>query len=129
MKQSSLQTPRARVKYMGSARSGTEVSWGMRVSSLALLPLTFTFVVIVAMLAKADLADARALLGSPIPALLLLLFIIAGVWHMALGLRSVIEDYVSGEHARGLALAANSCIASGIGLACVYAMLRLSFVQ
>jgi succinate dehydrogenase / fumarate reductase membrane anchor subunit len=60
---------------------------------------------------------------------LLILFILASVWHMALGLRSVIEDYITSEHARGLALVTNSCFAGAVGLACVYAVLRLSFVQ
>ncbi len=129
MSQPLLQTPRARVKYLGSAKSGTQALWLMRLTSFALLPLTVAFVVIVAALAKADLASARALLGSPCPAILLLLFILAGVWHMAIGLRVVIEDYVHHEHGKALALMANVCFAGAVGLACVYAVLRLSFVQ
>ncbi|MBB4198456.1 succinate dehydrogenase, hydrophobic membrane anchor protein [Rhodoblastus sphagnicola] len=124
-----VQTPRARVKYLGVARSGTETLWAIRLTSFALLPLTIAFVVIVAMLGKADLASARALLGAPLVAILMILFVLASVWHMAEGMRSVIADYIRHQHMRELALMANFCFAAGVGLVCVFAVLRLSFVQ
>jgi succinate dehydrogenase / fumarate reductase membrane anchor subunit len=124
-----LQTPRARVKHLGTARSGTDIVWTIRLTSFALLPLTIAFVVIIASLAKADLASARALLGSPAPAILMILFVVASAWHMAVGLRSVIEDYIRHQHLRELALMANLCFAGAVGLTCVYAVLRLSFIQ
>ena len=69
----------------------------------------------------------RAELGEPLPAILLLLFVLAGVYHMQIGMRSVIVDYVQG-HAREWALIANAFVASALGLACVYAVLRIGFV-
>jgi succinate dehydrogenase / fumarate reductase membrane anchor subunit len=128
-KPSSLQTPRARVKHLGSTRSGTQTLWTIRLTSFALLPLTIGFVVIVALLSRADLASARALLGAPLPAIILILFVLASVWHMAEGMRSVIQDYIRSQHLRELVLMANLCFASGVGLVCAYALLRLSFVQ
>jgi succinate dehydrogenase hydrophobic anchor subunit len=41
-------------------------------------------------------------------------------------MRSIILDYVQG-HARAWALLANTCCAALLGLACVYATLRISF--
>jgi len=115
-KPSSLQTPRARVKHLGSTRSGTQTLWTIRLTSFALL-------------SRADLASARALLGAPLPAIILILFVLASVWHMAEGMRSVIQDYIRSQHLRELVLMANLCFASGVGLVCAYALLRLSFVQ
>jgi succinate dehydrogenase / fumarate reductase, membrane anchor subunit len=68
----------------------------------------------------------RAELARPIPAILLLAFILAGVIHMELGMRSVIVDYIDGQ-SRAWALAANTCFAALLALACVYATLRIAF--
>lgn len=124
-----LQTPRARVKHLGTARAGTRDLWEIRFTSFALLPLTVGFVVIVAMLSKSDLASARALLGAPIPAMTMIVFVLASIWHMAVGMRSVIVDYIRHQHLRELALMANLCFSTGIGFVCTYAVLRLSFIQ
>ena len=125
--QAKLQTPRARVSYYGSAKSGTLHAWRMRLTAFALLPLTIAFVIVLVSLAGRDFVGARAFLGSPCPAILMILFILAGVWHMALGMQVVIEDYIHHEHAKTLALMANACFSAVIGLASVYAVLRLSF--
>jgi succinate dehydrogenase / fumarate reductase membrane anchor subunit len=122
-----LQTPRARVDYLGSAKSGTQHAWRMRLTSFALLPLTIAFIVIVVSLAGRDFEGARALLGSPCPAILMILFIGAGVWHMMLGMQVIIEDYVQGEHVKQLALMGNFCFSALIAIATVFAVLRLSF--
>jgi succinate dehydrogenase / fumarate reductase membrane anchor subunit len=127
MSQSSLQTPRSRVKHLGSAKSGTLHAWRMRLTSFALLPLTFSFVVLLVSLAGRDYDSARALLGAPCPAILLILFIGASVVHMALGMQTIIEDYITGEHSKSLALMANACFSALIGVAAVFAVLRLSF--
>ena len=123
----SLQTPRARVNYLGSAKSGTQHAWRMRLTSFALLPLTIAFIIIVVSLAGRDFESARALLGSPCPAILMILFIGAGVWHMMLGMQVIIEDYVHHEHAKRLALMANACFSALIAIATMFAVLRMSF--
>jgi succinate dehydrogenase / fumarate reductase membrane anchor subunit len=125
----SLQTPRARVKYLGSAKSGTHHAWLMRLTSFALLPLTIAFILIVLSLPGRDLQSARLLLGSPCPAILMLLFIAVGAYHMVLGMQVIIEDYVHSEHPKQLALMANICFGLVVAAASIYAVLRLSFVN
>lgn len=122
-----LQTPRAKVSFLGSARSGTQTNWLMRLTSFALLPLTVAFILIVLSLAGRDFASARLLLGSSCPAILLLLFVGMGVYHMVLGMKMIIEDYLPIGHGRELALLANISFGLVIGVALVYAILRLSF--
>jgi succinate dehydrogenase / fumarate reductase, membrane anchor subunit len=122
-----LQTPRARVKFLGSAKSGTHHAWMMRLTSFALLPLTIAFVLIVLSLGGRDFESARVLLGSPCPAILMLLFIGVGAYHMTLGMQVIIEDYVQDERLKQLAVMANTCFGLLIGIASVYAVLRLSF--
>jgi succinate dehydrogenase / fumarate reductase membrane anchor subunit len=123
----SFRTPLSRVRFLGSARLGPQESWLMRVSSAALVPLTIAFVWLVLSLLHKDYNGVRAELGQPLPALALLLFIIVGAYHMQLGMRSVILDYMQGL-AREWALMLNAFFAAVLGLACVYAVLRIGFV-
>ena len=121
-----LRTPLGRVRFLGSARSGAADSWLMRLTSLALFPLTIAFVWIILELVNRDYNGVRAELSHPLPAILLLAFVVAGIAHMELGMRSIIVDYVGGP-ARAWALLANTCFSSLLALACIYATLRLAF--
>jgi succinate dehydrogenase / fumarate reductase membrane anchor subunit len=123
----SLRTPLGRVRYLGSARSGMRDDWLMRLTSVALVPLTIAFVWLLLSLLAKDYNGVRAELGSPAPAIVVLLFVLAGVYHMQLGMRSIILDYVHG-HAREWALIANLFFCAMLGLICVYAVLRIGFV-
>jgi succinate dehydrogenase / fumarate reductase, membrane anchor subunit len=124
---SSYRTPLGRVRWLGSARLGAADNWRMRVTSLALVPLSLAFVVLVLTLLHKDYNGARAVMGEPLAAVALLLFVLAGVFHAELGMRSVIVDYLHGQ-LREWTLIANACAAVALGLACVYAVLRIGFV-
>ncbi|HTR14033.1 MAG TPA: succinate dehydrogenase, hydrophobic membrane anchor protein [Roseiarcus sp.] len=121
-----LRTPLGRVRFLGSARSGVTDSWLMRLTSFALLPLSIAFVWIILDLVNRDYNGVRAELSYPLPVILLLAFVVAGIVHMEIGMRSIIVDYLGG-HARGWALLANTCFSALLALACIYATLRLAF--
>jgi len=123
---SDLRTSLGRVRFLGSARTGTGDAWIVHVTSVALVPLAVGFVWLVLDLLSKDYKGVRAELARPIPAILLLAFIIAGIVHMELGMRSIILDYIGGQP-RAWALAANTCFAALLALACVYATLRIAF--
>ena len=124
---SSYRTPLGRVRWLGSARLGAEDNWRMRVTSLALIPLSVAFVILVLTLLHKDYNGARATMSEPFPAVVVLLFVLVGVYHTELGMRSVIVDYLQGQ-LREWALIVNACAAVALGLACVYAVLRIGFV-
>ncbi len=124
---SSFRTPLGRVRHLGAAHLGAQDNWRMRLTSLALIPLSLAFVVLMLTLLHKDYNAARAQMGEPLPAVLMLLFVLTGVYHMELGMRSVIVDYVHGVW-REWALIANACVAVSLGLACVYAILRIGFI-
>ena len=121
-----LRTPLGRVRFLGSARMGTSDAWIVHLTSVALVPLTVGFVWLMLDLLDKDYNGVRAELARPIPAILLLAFIFAGIVHMELGMRSIILDYIGGQ-SRAWALAANTCFAALLALACVYATLRIAF--
>jgi succinate dehydrogenase membrane anchor subunit len=123
---SDLRTPLGKVRFLGSARMGTTEAWLVHVTSVALVPLTLGFVLLMLNLLGKDYNSVRAELAHPIPAILLLAFIFAGIVHMELGMRSIIVDYIGGQ-SRAWALAANTCFAALLALACLYATLRVAF--
>jgi succinate dehydrogenase / fumarate reductase membrane anchor subunit len=123
---SDLRTPLGKVRFLGSARMGTTEAWLVHVTSVALVPLTLGFVWLMLNLLGKDYNGMRAQLAHPIPAILLLAFIFAGIVHMELGMRSIIVDYIGGQ-SRAWALAANTCFAALLALACLYATLRVAF--
>ena len=92
-----------RVEHFGSAREGLREWRLQRLTALALIPLGLYFVGSILWLVKSEQVTAAAWLASPLPALLVILFVLAGFAHAVVGLRSVLVDYV---HTRGALLAA-----------------------
>lgn len=123
----SIRTPVGKVRGLGSAKSGTGHFWLSRVTAVANIPLTIAFVIIVMMLAKADYAGARAIIGNPVVAILLIAFILSACVHMRLGMQVIVEDYIHVEGVKIVVLMLNTFFAILVGLASVYAILRVGF--
>ena len=94
--------------------------------SVALIPLTAWFVYAAIHLIGLSYEDAFAFLHQPVNAIAMLLFVIASVIHMTLGLQVVIEDYVHTEGSKLLLFLANKAFGWIIGVACVFAILRIA---
>jgi succinate dehydrogenase / fumarate reductase membrane anchor subunit len=84
-------------RELGSAKSGTEHWWRQRLTAIALIPLLIFFVGLLPQMAGASYADLQALMSLPITAIVMVLIVGVGLWHMKLGLQVVIEDYVHNE--------------------------------
>jgi succinate dehydrogenase / fumarate reductase membrane anchor subunit len=123
----SIRTPLARVRHLGSARSGTRHFWQQRMTSVALVPLTVAFVVLIISLLGRNHAAVVQIIGSPLVAILMLLFIVTSVYHMWLGMQVIIEDYIHDELPKMLMLMTNTFFSFAIGIAAVFAILKLSF--
>ena len=122
-----MRTPLARVRGLGSARSGTGHFWHQRLTALANVPLTIAFVLILMSLLGRSHAAVVQILGSPLVGILMLLFIGSATYHMKLGMQVIIEDYVHDEKWKLATLIANIFFAVLVCAACVYALLKLSF--
>ena len=119
------ETALRRVRQHGSARDGLREWRLQRLTALALIPLGLCFAASILWLAKSDQLTAAAWLGSPVPALLVILFVLAGLAHGLVGLRSVFLDYV---HTRASLIAAQLLIRAAaiiLGGASVLAVLKL----
>lgn len=122
-----MRTPLSRVRGHGSAKSGTDSFWMQRLTAVALIPLTVFLIASVVALAGADYETVRAYLSMPLVSVILLALVVAGIWHMRIGMKEIIEDYVHGEYVKLLAVVGNTFFALLVGLACVYAALKLGF--
>jgi len=122
-----MRTPLGRVRGLGAARSGTAHFWYQRVTSVAGIPLTIAFIIVVIALLGRSHATAVQVLGSPLVAIIILLFILNMAYHMWIGMQEIILDYVHADMPKLLALLANTFFVIAVSLAAVYAVLKLSF--
>jgi succinate dehydrogenase / fumarate reductase, membrane anchor subunit len=114
-----------RVRHFGSARNGLQEWRLQRLTAIALIPLGLYFAASMLRLATSDQVTAATWLASPVAALLVILFVLAGLAHGLVGLRSVLVDYV---HTRAGLLAAELLVRAAVvilGGASVLAVLKL----
>ena len=122
----SVRTPLSRVRGLGASHSGTSDFWRQRITAVAMVLLIAPVIVVVMMLLHRNQAGAKLILGSPLIAIIMLLFIIASAWHMKIGMQVVIEDYVHNEKLKLATVMANNFFSIAVALASIYAILKLS---
>ena len=122
-----MRTPLRRIGHLGTARSGTQHFWRQRLTAVANVPLTIAVVAIVIGLFGRNHAAVVKILGSTPVAIVMLLFIISGTYHMWLGMQVIVEDYVHDERLKFVTLMANSFFCFAVGLTAMFAILNLSF--
>ena len=121
-----MRTPLARVRSLGASHSGTGDFWRQRLTAVALTLLIVPAIVVVMMLLGHNQAGAKQILGSLPIAVIMLLFIVASVWHMKIGMQVVIEDYVHSEKLKLAAVMANNFFSVAVALTSIYAIFKLS---
>jgi succinate dehydrogenase / fumarate reductase membrane anchor subunit len=125
-KDASMRTPLGRVRSLGPSHSGTTDFWRQRLTGVAMVLLMVPVILVVMMLLGRNQAGAAQILGSPLVAIVMLLFIIASAWHMKIGMQVVIEDYVHGEKLKLASIMANNFFSFAVALVSIYAILKLS---
>lgn len=122
----SLRSPLGKVRGLGSAKNGTHHWWMQKVTAVALIPLTIWFVSSVVQMTQADYEVVINWMNSPVVAVLMLLFVVTGIYHLKLGLQVIIEDYIHSEGSKMMLqmMVTFGCIA--IGTTAVFSILRIA---
>lgn len=93
-KNHSMRSALGQARGLGSAKSGYAAWLDLRVSSLALIPLSLYFVIgFVNHAVNGGYSGAHAWLQSPLAAVFVILSVVVGLQHGAKGMKEVIEDY------------------------------------
>ena len=82
------------------AGDATKHWWTLRLTAVALVPLTVWFVVSLVALAGADYPTMVAWVSNPFVTVLLLLMLVSLFYHLRLGLQDIVEDYVHARRAK-----------------------------
>lgn len=126
MADSRLRTPLGRAVGLGSAKEGVEHWWLQRLSAVALAPLALWFVAAVIAHIGADHAAMQAWLRQPLPAIAMVLTLIATFYHVALGLQVIVEDYVHHDLVRIGLIVLFRLLCLAFAVAGIYAVVRLA---
>lgn len=126
-KKESFAAPLKKAKGLGSAHEGTDHWMMQKITALANIPLVLWLIFSIVSLQGASYAQFTAWLGQPVNAILMILLIISVLYHAKLGAQVITEDYVSCEALKMVKLIAQKIVFFGLGVACIFSVLKISF--
>jgi succinate dehydrogenase / fumarate reductase membrane anchor subunit len=124
-----MRSPLGRAIGLGSAKEGVDHWWAQRITAIALIPLSLWFVSAVIGLVDADLESVQNWVSQPLPAILLILLLIATIYHVSLGLQVVIEDYVHTELVKLGLIVLLRLLCFGFAVAGIFAVVSIALGQ
>ena len=122
----SYRTPRSRAAGLGAAKEGVHTWIAERVSAIALVPLSLWAVYAALRLAPMGYDQAVLWLQHPLNTVLAVLFAALSFYHMGMGLRVVIEDYIHRRSTLIFLLLLNAFVWWGMGTATIVALLKIA---
>jgi succinate dehydrogenase / fumarate reductase membrane anchor subunit len=122
-----FRTDRKKVEGLGGGRHGAGVWVRERISSVILVILGVWGLWAVTRFLGDGYDGARTWLSSKVNAGLLLLLILVALYHMNLGLRVVIEDYVHKPFGKGALLFINFFLCLLLAVVAAFAILTVAF--
>jgi len=123
---SGYRTPLGRARGLGSAKHGVGHFIAQRVSAVALIFLVLWGVDSALALAHTGYEDAARWLRSPWHAILAALLISVASFHMQLGMRVIIEDYIHRPSTKAVLLILNLFVAGLVTAAGVFSILKVA---
>ena len=121
-----FRSPLDRARGLGTAKDGTHHWIAQRVSSVALIPLTIGFVMVMIAVTRAPYEEAMAVAKYLAFAPVMILFLAVGFWHGTLGLQVVIEDYIPRESVRIILLVLVKLTFTALAVIGIVAVLKVS---
>ena len=125
-KSETFKTDYARVHGLGLAKDGTHHWWLQRLTAIALALLAPFFIWPLAANLGTSFEEVRAAYASPWNAIVAGLFVITAFFHLNLGNRVVIEDYIHNKGLRTALLVASSGFCALMAFVGVFAIFKLA---
>jgi succinate dehydrogenase / fumarate reductase membrane anchor subunit len=127
--QHSIQSPLAKARGHGSAKTGADHWWMIKVSSIVLIPLTLWFFISMMQFISTGAAydDVIAWLQKPYVTGLMIAFLAVNFYHAAIGGVEVIMDYVNHKLALPIAIILYKSACAAGGLAAILSVLYIAF--
>lgn len=122
----SLETPLHRVQGLGAAHSGTQHFWRQRITAVALIPLAIWFGISALQFVGAQSFEVTTFFQHPLNAALMGIFMVILLYHMQIGLQSVIDDYIQHTGLKVAAILFNRGFAILVGVTSLIALLRIA---
>ncbi|MEM8853615.1 MAG: succinate dehydrogenase, hydrophobic membrane anchor protein [Pseudomonadota bacterium] len=113
------------IRYLGSAREGTQHFIQQRMTALANFFLVIVLAIVAIAMSGKTYPEAVAMIGSPFVGVPLALAIVSICLHMKLGVQVVIEDYVHAEGPRIVLLVLNTFFALVLAAAGLFAIVKI----
>jgi succinate dehydrogenase / fumarate reductase, membrane anchor subunit len=120
-----LRTPLGKVRGLGASGNGTSHFMQQRGSAVALAILLPWFAISVILGTDGSYDSTIAWLGNPINALVTLMLMLTGIFHMRLGLDELINDYLHKPGTKIAALLATTFIPLGLAIMATLAVLKI----
>jgi len=125
---SQLRSELAKVRGLGSAKSGTKDFINQRLTAIAMIPLGLWFVCSLLCIATSgDTAKTAAFFASGFNSSMLILLLAAMFYHAKIGVQIIIEDYLHCPYSKMAALLFNLFLNSGLAVTSIVAVLKLHF--
>ncbi len=121
-------SPLAKVRGLGSAKTGTSHWWMQRVTAVALIPLSFWLITFLDLSINAPYQQTVDWLASPLNTVCMVAWVVAVFYHAALGLQVVIEDYVAAEGLKIISIWAVNLAFLFLAIAALIAVFRIVLV-
>ena len=122
-----METPIARVRGLGSARTGAHHWWLERLTSVSTLILFVWLLVSLLTLPDLQYGTVREWLSAPLGAVPMLLLIVSTFWHLKLGLQVVIEDYVHEDGTKLFAITLLNFFTIALAATAFFSVLKIAF--
>ena len=99
-----------------------------RLSAIIIIPLLLTTIWLVIKYSISNFSDAISLVSSPLISIVILIYVPFGFFHMNLGIRTILEDYLD-SHKRGGYLILNNVVCWFLAIAVILSIIKIYFIN